>query len=331
MALTTYYLDKRVLKTPVGGGNLTQLKAYLELPAYILEVIEDSGLASVGLTVPTGFSVANSPLIESGTLAVTNTFTAGSVVFAMGTGFAQDNVNFFWDNTNNRLGLLTAAPSMTFSVAELFKVDSIGNAYFVNDSQFIQMNEIKIHGYGTNNFFAGQGAGNFTLTSSNCVGIGADAGLDLTTGYNNTFLGRQAGQNVTIGSFNTFVGAYAGDDLITGDKNIIIGDLTDVVPYATSTSNSINIGNVFIGDRITRSVKFGNVENLAGSLTQAESCAILELESTTKGFLPPKMTKAQRDLISSPLAGLVVYQTDNTPGLRCYNGANWMRYTETAD
>jgi hypothetical protein len=43
------------------------------------------------------------------------------------------------------------------------------------------------------------------------------------------------------------------------------------------------------------------------------------------------MTKAQRDLIAAPVAGMAIYQTDNTPGLRVYNGANWMRFTETAD
>lgn len=59
--------------------------------------------------------------------------------------------------------------------------------------------------------------------------------------------------------------------------------------------------------------------------------AILDVQSTTKGLLLPRMTKAQRDAISSPVAGLSVYQTDNTPGLRVFNGTNWMRYTETAD
>lgn len=322
MALTTYYLDKRVLKTPVNGGNLAQLKAYLELPAYILEVIEDGGIASVGLTVPTGFSVANSPLIESGTLVVTNTFTAGSVVFAMGTGFAQDNANFFWNDSTNRLGLLTALPTATFSVAELFKVDSIGNAYFVNDTQFIQMNEIKIHTYGSNNFFAGQNAGNFTLTSSNCVGIGNNAGLGLTSGTGNVFIGRQAGQSVTIGVDSVIIGRQAGDDLITGSRCIIIGSATDAVPYNSATSDSINIGNVIIGDRVTRSVKFGDVENVAGSLTQADACSILELESVTKGFLPPKMTTVQKNAISAPVAGLILHDTTSTR-LNYYTGSAW--------
>lgn len=44
----------------------------------------------------------------------TNTsFTQGSVIFAGPTSFAQDNANFFWDDTNNRLGLNTAAAPRT--------------------------------------------------------------------------------------------------------------------------------------------------------------------------------------------------------------------------
>lgn len=283
-------------------------------------------LNSVALTVPFGFSVTGSPVTGTdGTLAVTNSFTTGSVVFAMGSGFTEDNSNFFWNNSLNRLGLLTAVPTETFSVAELFKVDSIGNAYFVNDTQFIQMNDIKIHGYGTNNFFAGASAGNFTLTSSNCVGIGNNAGLGLTSGTGNVFIGRQAGQSVTIGADSVIIGRQAGDDLISGSRCIIIGSATDAVPYNSATSDSINIGNVFIGDRVARSVKFGDVENVAGSLTQADACSILELESVTKGFIPPKMTTVQRDAISAPVAGLMIYNT-STNKLNVYTTA-WEQIT----
>src|SRR5215218_8483410 len=44
--------------------------------------------------------------------------TAGSVVFGGTNGvLTQDNTNFFWDDTNNRLGIGTNAPGTTLDVA----------------------------------------------------------------------------------------------------------------------------------------------------------------------------------------------------------------------
>jgi hypothetical protein len=42
--------------------------------------------------------------------------TSGSVLFSDGTTIAQKNANFFWDNTNNRLGLGTTSPANAFDV-----------------------------------------------------------------------------------------------------------------------------------------------------------------------------------------------------------------------
>ena len=42
--------------------------------------------------------------------------TNGSVLFSDGTTIAQKNSNFFWDNTNNRLGLGTTSPANAFDV-----------------------------------------------------------------------------------------------------------------------------------------------------------------------------------------------------------------------
>lgn len=59
-----------------------------------------------------------------------------------------------------------------------------------------------------------------------------------------------------------------------------------------------------------------------GTLTP-DASALLELNTTTKGFLPPRMTAAQRALIPAPKAGLIIYQTDAGAGLYVYNGAAW--------
>jgi len=51
--------------------------------------------------------------------------------------------------------------------------------------------------------------------------------------------------------------------------------------------------------------------------------AILDIKSSKKGILVPRMTQAQRNLIAVPAIGLLIYQTDNTPGFYSYDGAAW--------
>ena len=78
-------------------------------------------VTSVDMTVPSFLSVSGNPITTSGTLAVTlNGFTTGSIPFvAGGNTFAQDNSNFFWDDTNNRLGIQTNAPAYPLDVRPL--------------------------------------------------------------------------------------------------------------------------------------------------------------------------------------------------------------------
>ena len=63
--------------------------------------------------------------------------------------------------------------------------------------------------------------------------------------------------------------------------------------------------------------------NTDGSAPHAS--AMLDVKSTLKGALVPRMTSAQRTGILSPATGLLVYQTDVTPGFYVYDGASWQR------
>ena len=73
----------------------------------------------------------------------------------------------------------------------------------------------------------------------------------------------------------------------------------------------------------------------AATITQAQvgigttspaASAQLDVTSTTKGLLPPRMTSTQRDAIASPVAGLMIWCTE-TLELQVYNGTRWINST----
>lgn len=70
--------------------------------------------------------------------------------------------------------------------------------------------------------------------------------------------------------------------------------------------------------------------------TTPDKSAALDISSTDKGILIPRMTEAQRVLISgtgggNPATGLLVYQTDGVSGFYFYNGAAWISLNNTIE
>lgn len=59
-----------------------------------------------------------------------------------------------------------------------------------------------------------------------------------------------------------------------------------------------------------------------GDGSDPDASAVLDVKSTSKGFLIPRMTLAQRNAISSPATGLIIYQTNGVTGFYFYN-AGW--------
>jgi hypothetical protein len=64
---------------------------------------------------------------------------------------------------------------------------------------------------------------------------------------------------------------------------------------------------------------------IASTSITADASAMLEVQSTSKGLLTPRMTNAQKQAISSPATGLTIYQTDSTAGYYVYTGSAWTR------
>ncbi|RLD74642.1 MAG: hypothetical protein DRJ07_19485, partial [Bacteroidetes bacterium] len=53
---------------------------------------------------------------------------------------------------------------------------------------------------------------------------------------------------------------------------------------------------------------------IANGTATADGSAMLDVQSTAKGMLVPRMTQVQRDAITTPATSLMIYQTDATPG-----------------
>lgn len=60
-----------------------------------------------------------------------------------------------------------------------------------------------------------------------------------------------------------------------------------------------------------------------GTASAPDAKAVLDASSTTKGFLPPRMTEAQRDAITSPTEGLIIYNTTSKK-TNNFDGTDWV-------
>lgn len=99
--------------------------------------------------------------------------------------------------------------------------------------------------------------------------------------------------------------------------NIIVGGNNDQINASTNSGfMELTTNASGISLNVTSRVNIG-FNGVGGSAS-----AILQVDSTTKGFLPPRMTTTERDAIASPAAGLVVYNT-TTNVLNFYNGSAW--------
>lgn len=72
-------------------------------------------------------------------------------------------------------------------------------------------------------------------------------------------------------------------------------------------------------------------DNVGIGTTKPDQSAILDLNSSSKGLLMPRMSLQQRSAIQSPAKGLIVYQTDFLSGFYFFDGAAWKPLAETKE
>ena len=61
-----------------------------------------------------------------------------------------------------------------------------------------------------------------------------------------------------------------------------------------------------------------------------DASSALEIESTTGGILIPRLTQTQRDAITAPATGLMIYQTNQSTGFYFFDGTVWTKINGVA-
>jgi len=187
--------------------------------------------------------------------------------------------------------------------------------------------EIAPSAYGRTHFGYNAGTGAKTALSFYTTLIGSNAGPSIT-GNGNTGVGEAVYDNGGTLTNSVAIGRKAATTLNAGDNNVAIGYFTGLP--STSGSHQLNIQNVIWG--VSCNGIYTSPTTPAGRIgigTNAPNAgSILELSSTTQGFLPTRMTGTQAAAITPKEEGLMVYVKDATGGFAAkgwygWNGAAW--------
>jgi hypothetical protein len=319
-------------------------------------------------------------LLGSGNIVLTAnpSGVSGAIQFSNGSAFASDASNLFWDDTNNRLGVGTNAPTATIHIKGAGN-SSATNALYLENSDSSQLLKVTNNGilslglnfpkiagsnviggfsggfncvYNNGAFFsvAENGVPTMVMDSSFQVGIGTSTptarthikGSGSTSATTSLLVQNSAGQMalqvtddkiVSIagrlyldGAFDQIytqssaqirVQGYHGMQIFRGTG--VTSTMFEVFDNATTTGGLLfNIKNTPFANMLC----VNHLGQMAMGTASPNASAQMQIDSTTRGFLPPRMTTTQKNNISSPATGLVVYDT-TTNKLQCYNGSTW--------
>jgi hypothetical protein len=223
-----------------------------------------------------------------------SSYTFSSKVFINTT--VDAGFNFDVNGTARVLGRLTLGNAGT--AGELYSNPSVGmnfaSGQVTDVFTFTQMNSGRFSTQGpVEQSMLRLGIGQATSAGGNSLGsvirmIGDVTNSSLTSVYNNIQTNTVIN---TSGGTTTYRGFY---------HNPTLTATVGVTHYAFhSTSGAVVINSV-----------------------SPNASSVLQADSTTQGFLPPRMTNAQMLAIATPSEGLVVYDTTNRK-LCCYDGGTW--------
>jgi hypothetical protein len=260
----------------------------------------------------TGTSVGGIRAIGSGTEIGGNGYL-DKALFANGSG-----IDFFtWtgvaSNTNQRMKIFATSGNVLIQNGGTFT--DAGFRLDVNGTARVQGN-LTVNASATSNFQINSSVLNGRLGFQN-LNTSQDCFIDLFS---------NATGNKSVGF------AVWARGLPTSSTNV---ELLEFRYDATNTRFALNIlqggtgvlkpFHIYIGEN-TNQLKIQTNGNVSINSASDVASAQLQIDSTTRGFLPPRMTTTQKNSIASPATGLVVYDTTLNK-LSVYTGLVWEMVT----
>ena len=329
------------LKLTSGGGSTTPVKLIFEKSATEQGIIEynRNGDLEIYNSDSDGGVMINGVASEAGDLYVSN---AGNV--GIGTSSPQ---GLFHVSGSGKILLGTGGGSPTEGCFEFTPAGSI-DFRFKNSAGdrgvVIKTNTGAVGGSGGSKIYGAAGGitlegalgqENLSLTTDGKVGINNTSPqqhLDITDTTAAPVLRLSRNQNI---GGTSWVGESLGDiEFYTNDPSNprVYGKISVIGGPNSGTPNlGFPDGHMVFstagqqGGSLSEKMRITDEGKVGIGTTSPDASAILDIASTTKGVVFPRMTSAQRTSISSPTTGLIVYQTDSTEGLYIYKSTGWVQ------
>ena len=156
------------------------------------------------------------------------------------------------------------------------------------------------------------GLTNFPILNQNTTGNAATA-IYATTATN-AGTASTATKFASARKINNVAFDGSADITITADAGTLIGTTLNSTVTNSSLTSVGTLTNTIINGKL-----------VVGASSSTSPSAVLEANSTTQGFLPPRMTTTQRDAILSPVGGLTIWCSNcgASGEMQVFNGGTW--------
>ena len=241
--------------------------------------------------------------------------TFGIQSYALNNGFLADNIFFngsTWTRTSNGYGY----------AFQFYNGQVIFNGVNTGSGNFTPNNTMKVDYAG--NFLLGQSLSatplNFTGATLRFTNNGR---LLLGTTTESTYLLDVNGTARVSGTL-TLTPTPSDNAIVINNGGYIKYGTTVYVRGSATSYNVLDSGynSKFVLTWGGASSFFLTGGNYIFNGTTANASAMVQIDSTSQGFLPPRGTNAQMLAIASPATGLMFYDTTNNK-LNCYDGTTW--------